>query len=188
MGPKAATKPSGKSASTNSKAPAVKKEKKVISTDERIRRYFNSLCAQIDASHFKNAVKTCDKSTFIPFDRTWAHLTCRLVLRLEPSDKDAFQAKLFLLLQTEEYKQAIAMIQSSPEANKYEYEMAYSLYRMHEEKQARDVLEKLKRAGRDQERGVMHLEAQLVSPLFWRVYMYIPFDTTDRTTEEDPTK
>lgn len=41
------------------KAPA---NKKPLSVNERLKRLFTSLCAQIDGGHFKNAIKTCDKS------------------------------------------------------------------------------------------------------------------------------
>ena len=36
--------------------------KKELSKDEALRRLFAALCAQIDGGHFKNALKTCDKS------------------------------------------------------------------------------------------------------------------------------
>ena len=39
-----------------------KSQKKTVKPEERIKRLFNSLCAQIDGGHFKNALKTCDKS------------------------------------------------------------------------------------------------------------------------------
>ena len=40
------------------------KTKAPLSTTDRSQRLFTSLCAQIDGGHFKNAVKTCDKSMF----------------------------------------------------------------------------------------------------------------------------
>ncbi|KAI0692154.1 hypothetical protein BC835DRAFT_1278223 [Cytidiella melzeri] len=115
--------------------------KQPLSTAERLKRLFNSLCAQIDGGHFSNALKTCDK-----------------ILRLDPQDKDALQTKLFLLLQTEQYSTALAMIDAD---DTYAFEKAYSLYRTNHESGAREALEISKRQKGEDERGAMHLEAQL---------------------------
>jgi hypothetical protein len=81
------------------------------------------------------------------------------VLRLEPSDKDALQTKLFLLLQTEQYSTALTLADSTEHA--FEFGRAYALYRLHREHEAAAVLDEIKStAGLN--RGVNHLEAQLV--------------------------
>ncbi|CAL1711847.1 unnamed protein product [Somion occarium] len=108
---------------------------------ERLKRLFNSLCAQIDGGHFANAIKTCDK-----------------ILRLAPHDRDALQTKLFLLLQTERYGDALALIDGQPE---FVFEKAYSLYRLHKEDDVAEVLGTLKQEKGEDDRGVIHLEAQL---------------------------
>jgi signal recognition particle subunit SRP72 len=134
-------------AGSASKSTGRKSSKKVPTTKqplpvpEQIRRLFTSLCAQIDGAHFKNAVKTCDK-----------------ILRLEPEDKDAAQTKLFLLLQTEQYASALALIDSG---DQYAFERAYSLYRLQRELDSVAVLASIKDKG-EASRGVIHLEAQLV--------------------------
>ena len=33
--------------------------------EEQLKRHFNSLCAQIDGGHFRNALKTSEKSLYI---------------------------------------------------------------------------------------------------------------------------
>ena len=53
-----------KSQMTQPSATSAKKKvlpKKEISLGDRVQRLFTSLCAQIDGSHFTNAIKTCDK-------------------------------------------------------------------------------------------------------------------------------
>ncbi|KAK0447724.1 hypothetical protein EV421DRAFT_157781 [Armillaria borealis] len=101
----------------------------------RLQRLFTSLCAQIDGGHFVNALKTCDK-----------------ILILAPTDPDALQTKLFLLLQTERYGAALGL----PGCDGFE--KAYALYRMQKGDEAREVL---KEVTGDAERGATHLEAQL---------------------------
>lgn len=92
-----------------------------------------------------------------------------VVLRIKSKDSDALQAKLFLLLQTEQYDAALALIsENSSEENGREFEKAYSLYRLHRESDASDVLSNVKgRQGPSEfhSRGIIHLEAQLVRHL-----------------------
>ncbi|OSX61426.1 hypothetical protein POSPLADRAFT_1145059 [Postia placenta MAD-698-R-SB12] len=127
-----------------------KTQKKPPPTDtERLKRLFTSLCAQIDGAHFANAIKTCDK-----------------ILRIAPRDPDALQTKMFLLLQTEQYMPALSLIdsltlQGDVSSSNYEFEKAYSLYRVHREADATGVLEEIKNRDGNENRGVMHLEAQL---------------------------
>ncbi|KAJ3491470.1 hypothetical protein NLI96_g721 [Meripilus lineatus] len=114
--------------------------KKVVPPADRLKRLFNTLCAQIEGGHFPNAIKTCDK-----------------ILQLEPEDEDAIQAKLFLLLQTEQYSGALELITKQDD---YAFEKSYSLYRLHKEEEVTEVLKELKEESED-DRGVTHLEAQL---------------------------
>ncbi|KAI0915357.1 hypothetical protein AcV5_003851 [Taiwanofungus camphoratus] len=124
---------------------------------ERAKRLYTALCAQIDGGHFANAVRTCDK-----------------LLRIDPHDADALQTKLFLLLQTEQYVPALALIDglrspstlpspSTPSAkSEFEFEKAYSYYRLHREDEAAGVMATIKaRETSEESRGVLHLEAQL---------------------------
>ncbi|KAL0056687.1 hypothetical protein AAF712_016707 [Marasmius tenuissimus] len=115
--------------------------KQPIPVPDRLKRLFNSLCAQIDGGHFSNAIKTCDK-----------------ILRLAPDDPDALRTKLFLFLQTEQYTPALELIEKDDD---HAFEKAYVLYRMQDEEQAKNVLESLKESSGDSNRGAMHLEAQL---------------------------
>ncbi|KAF5321017.1 hypothetical protein D9619_002062 [Psilocybe cf. subviscida] len=141
MPPKSASKPPVKT----TKWPTNKaKPKQPLPTQEILKRLFTSLCAQIDGGHFANAVKTCDK-----------------ILRLEPKDADALQTKLFLLLQTEQYDPALALIESDADPSRLAYERTYSLYRLQKETEAKDLLEDVKKSKGEDDRGILHLEAQL---------------------------
>ncbi|KAI0764298.1 hypothetical protein BD413DRAFT_576739 [Trametes elegans] len=115
--------------------------KQPLPVADRLKRLFTSLCAQIDGGHFANAIKTCDK-----------------ILRLDPRDADALQTKLFLLLQTDQYAAALAVIDVGGE---HAFEKAYSLYRLHREEEASQVLANLKAQNGEGDRGLLHLEAQL---------------------------
>lgn len=81
------------------------------------------------------------------------------VLRLDPSDKEARQVKLFLLLQTEQNNEALNLIDSE-ETGHGAFERAYTLYRLQREAEARDILEEVRKVQDD--RGAAHLDAQLV--------------------------
>ncbi|KAI0302306.1 hypothetical protein B0F90DRAFT_1627541 [Multifurca ochricompacta] len=115
--------------------------KKEISLGDRVQRLFTSLYAQIDGSHFTNAIKTCDK-----------------VLRLVPDDNDAKQTKLFLLLHTERYSDALALLGASNESSTFE--RVYALYRLQHLDEAARLLDEIKE-GQERSRGALHLEAQL---------------------------
>ena len=79
-----------------------------------------------------------------------------------PADKDALQTKLFLLLQTEQYDDALSLIGDGNDAHPdFAFEKAYALYRLQRESEATDVLAEMKKNEGDH-RGVSHLEAQLV--------------------------
>ncbi|KAJ3520443.1 hypothetical protein NMY22_g12755 [Coprinellus aureogranulatus] len=143
MPPKQAQKPASAPTNPSKKGPNRKATpKQPIPVPERLKRLFTSLCAQIDGGHFTNAIKTCDK-----------------ILRIEPQDQDALKTKLFLLLQTEQYDNALALIESGDQAST-KFEKSYTLYRMHREPEARVVLEEV-RAQESDHRGALHLEAQL---------------------------
>ncbi|CDO72671.1 hypothetical protein BN946_scf184985.g90 [Trametes cinnabarina] len=146
MPPKPTTaKPATKNLATPGATRQKAAHKQPLPLADRLKRLFTSLCAQIDGGHFANAIKTCDK-----------------ILRLEPRDADALQTKLFLLLQTDQYAAALTMI-GGEDANGdvHAFEKAYSLYRLHREDEAESVLEKLKAEEQADDRGVLHLEAQL---------------------------
>jgi signal recognition particle subunit SRP72 len=90
------------------------------------------------------------------------------VLRIEPNDKDALQTKLFLLLQTEQYDAALSLIGTGDKSSDSEhaFERTYSLYRIQHEQEAAEGLKALKEEkDAENERAVLHLEAQLVSHL-----------------------
>ncbi|KAI0667031.1 hypothetical protein C8Q78DRAFT_929554, partial [Trametes maxima] len=136
--PKSGVKPGAKPGASRQKAAP----KQPLPVADRLKRLFTSLCAQIDGGHFANAIKTCDK-----------------ILRLDPHDADALQTKLFLLLQTDQYAAALALI--GGEDDDHAFEKAYSLYRLHREDEATDVLKRLKAQEVEDDRGHTHLEAQL---------------------------
>lgn len=86
------------------------------------------------------------------------------VLRIDGKDDDALNTKLFLLLQTEQYEDALTLISTLDVFKQREFEKAYALYRLHKEEEANMHLSQLKGSHKtaDNNRGVMHLEAQLV--------------------------
>ncbi|KAJ6529380.1 hypothetical protein B0H19DRAFT_1193826 [Mycena capillaripes] len=122
------------------------KTKAPPSVPDQLKRLFTTLCAQIDGGHHPNAIKTCDK-----------------ILRLSPSDPDALQTKLFLLLTTDQSAAAITLIESlngeGSNELRYTFERAYALYCLHKRDEARAALSQ-DAEGVD-ERAVRHLEAQL---------------------------
>jgi len=141
---KMSTKPSKSTASSRHNKQSRRKypPKHSLPVSERLKRLFTSLVAQLDGGHHKNAIKSCDK-----------------ILRLEPTDKDALQTKLFLLLQTDQYAAALALTEAASD-HAYDYERVYSLYRLQRESEAAQVLDKIKKSS-GHDRGVLHLEAQL---------------------------
>ena len=155
MGPKAKPAPGKQGKRPKRKSPP----KPPLSVSDQLKRLFTSLCAQIDGGHFKNAIRTCDKSASRVITRLSFHSLYIQVLRLEPTDKDALQTKLFLFLQTEQYSAALTLADSAEHA--FEFGRAYSLYRLHREHEAAAVLDGIKSAA-GSDRGVNHLEAQLV--------------------------
>ncbi|KAF5317390.1 hypothetical protein D9611_003604 [Ephemerocybe angulata] len=144
MPPRAVQKPNSAPVNLAKKGPNRKAApKQPIPPAERLRRLFTSLCAQIEGGHFANALKTCDK-----------------ILRIEPNDEDARKTKLFLLLQTEQYDNALTLIETHQAQAPHDFEKSYSLYRKHHETEAKAILEDIKAKDSDH-RGVLHLEAQL---------------------------
>lgn len=135
--------------------------KKETSLGDRVQRLFTSLCAQIDGNHFTNAIKTCDKGMSLSFQYSRRLPQSWSVLRLVPDDKDARQTKLFLLLQTERYNDALALLEPFDESSAFE--RTYSLYRLQQLDEATQLLCKVKI--QEQNRGALHLEAQLVRPI-----------------------
>jgi len=135
-----------KSGATKSTHESKPKTRAPLPVPDQLKRLFKTLCAQIDGGHHSNAIKTCDK-----------------ILRISPSDPDALQTKLFLLLTTDQPAAAITLIESlSGEGSSelpYTFERAYALYCLHKKDEARAALSQ-DAEGVD-ERGVRHLEAQL---------------------------
>jgi len=121
-------------------------QKQPLSVPDRLKRLFTTLCAQIEGGHNPNAIKTCDK-----------------ILRLQPNDPDALQTKLFLLLTTNQSEAALSLIQTDLDGeSKYMFERAYAHYCLHRKAETREVLRELKEGeGENEDRRVMHLEAQL---------------------------
>ncbi|KZV76481.1 hypothetical protein PENSPDRAFT_661051 [Peniophora sp. CONT] len=117
--------------------------KKVLSEADKAKKLYATLVKQLDGAHFPNALKTTDK-----------------LLALDPNDSDARQTKLFLLLQTDKYAQALDLLDHAPEGQDVAYERAYCLYRLQREEDADTALDELM-AARPDDRGVQHLEAQL---------------------------
>lgn len=90
------------------------------------------------------------------------------VLRLTPDDADVLQTKLFLLLQTDQYSRSFEIVESMSSGagsskSSTDLEKAYLLYRLHKEKEAKAIVDKVKEAGDVPSGGFDHLEAQLVS-------------------------
>ena len=96
-------------------------------------------------------------------------------MRIKPDDEDAKQARLFLLLQSEDYDGALSHLTSTSSQDAPSFEKAYALYRQHKEAEASTVITSLKeqyaRSGEDN-RGILHLEAQMVgSPGYLDIYL-----------------
>lgn len=80
------------------------------------------------------------------------------------------RTKLFLLLQTDQYATALQLLESlessdakkAKTGNDYQFDKAYVLYRLHRENEAAEILASLGSSGGDIERGVQHLNAQIV--------------------------
>ncbi|KAG1738192.1 hypothetical protein EDB19DRAFT_1895679 [Suillus lakei] len=129
-----------KAGQTSSKTPSGRRrsqKQQPAPLTDRLKRLFTSLCAQVDGGHFANAIRTCNKMI-----------------------ATALRTKLFLLLQTEQYDAALALIAEINE--QCSFERAYALYRLQREEDATQVLKEIKNNGKEAEqRGVMHLEAQL---------------------------
>ncbi|THH28539.1 hypothetical protein EUX98_g5647 [Antrodiella citrinella] len=141
MPPKSTSSAAAKSGKLNVKKQPQKIPKQPLPLPDRLKRLFTSLCAQVEGGHFANAVKTCDK-----------------ILVLDPDDQDALQTKLYLLLQTEQYAAALALVD---DAGEHAFEGMYALYRLHRETEVESTLAELKEANNEDDRGVIHLEAQL---------------------------
>jgi len=165
----ASSKKGAQGAHSKSKAPPP-------SPEEKTKKYFKSLSAQIEGGHFANAVKTCDK-----------------IIRLasEPSDvPEALQAKVFCLLHLEKSMEALTVLDTFPCADATEaggIERAYAFYRLNKEPSVvLPLLDQLERPNIG--RGGMHLKAQLCyrNGMYEEaVYLYNELlDTCDVASEE----
>jgi hypothetical protein len=68
------------------------------------------------------------------------------------------------------YAEALSLLDA--EGPKETYERAYTLYRLQRENEARDILENMKKRGKD-DRGTAHLEAQLVLSIASRGFLHL---------------
>jgi signal recognition particle subunit SRP72 len=139
--------------------------KEPLPDSERIRKHFKSLVAQIDGGHLKNAIKTCNKSTFRNHNAT--RLLTSPVLHLKPNDPDALQTKLTLLLHTDQHALALALSEALVDGEQETtfplmFGRAYALYRLNREPEAHEVVGHIKPMGQYEERGVLHMKAQIV--------------------------
>lgn len=109
----------------------------------------------------------------VSFQHLLSYTLCcdQIVLRISSTDRDALQTKLLVYLQTEQYGKALDLIDKSPAQGSLEekqFEKAYALYRLKREEQAQGILNEVKSKADTTEtdemveRGLMHLEAQLV--------------------------
>ncbi|KAK7030941.1 hypothetical protein VNI00_013888 [Paramarasmius palmivorus] len=145
-----------------------KAPKQPVPVPDRLKRLFNSLCAQIDGGHFSNAIKTCDK-----------------ILRLSPDDPDALQTKLFLYLQTEQYTPVLELVglgEKGESGNAHAFEKAYVLYRMQREEQAEEVLKEIKEKNGMTE-GQCTLKLNWLLPTAVELYSQL-LDTCEPDSEE----
>ncbi|KAK7046973.1 SRP72 domain-containing protein, partial [Favolaschia claudopus] len=140
--PKSKSKSTGSSGVSKSTHISKPKTRVPLAVPEQTKRLLKTLVAQIDGGHNLNAIKTCDK-----------------ILRLAPSDPDALQTKLFLLLSTDQPAAAITLIESLNEEGANAFERAYALYCLNKRAEARDALPQS--SAEVDERGARHLEAQL---------------------------
>ncbi|KAL1759015.1 hypothetical protein FB107DRAFT_258043, partial [Schizophyllum commune] len=107
-----------------------------LSEPERIKKLFNSLVAQIADRHWKNAIKTCDK-----------------ILKLDPNDADALQAKIYAMMEADQHAGALDIL-----GPQHQYERAYSLYKLQREGEARKILDTITP---QDDRSVLVLRAQI---------------------------
>ncbi|KAG8980163.1 hypothetical protein FRB94_011313 [Tulasnella sp. JGI-2019a] len=135
--------PTGAKKHQNQNQKAVPTPKPPKAVAEQLKRHFNSLCAQIDGGYFKNAIKTCNK-----------------ILRLDPHDKEALAAKLFLLIQTDQGESALKVVEEDKASEPaHQFEKAYILYWLRKESEALGVLNEMD--GGESSRALMHLGAQI---------------------------
>lgn len=84
---------------------------------------------------------------------------------MNANDIDALNAKLFLLLQTDQYGAALSSVDTMSDPEQRNFEKAYALYRLHREEEASEYVSRLKgslKVEDEKRRGITHLEAQLV--------------------------
>lgn len=81
-----------------------------------------------------------------------------VVLALDPTDEDALKTKLFLLLKTNRYNEALKMTEQGGGGDQFIFERAYALYKLQREKEAQDLLHN------SDDRAVLFLQAQIVRP------------------------
>lgn len=98
-------------------------------------------------------------------------------MRLVPDDSDAIRTKLFLLLQTDQYGEALKLLDADSSGKQPRFgklEKTYVLYRLHREDEARDILDGLGAHTVESARGLQHLDAQLVRWFVLRLPYALP--------------
>ncbi len=78
------------------------------------------------------------------------------VLALDPVDRDALQAKLWLLFKTSKYQAALELTENNPDL--FNFERAYALYRLQREDDAAALIANVD----ESDRSVAILKAQIV--------------------------
>ncbi|KAH8086869.1 hypothetical protein HD553DRAFT_334603 [Filobasidium floriforme] len=136
------------------------------STEDRLKKLHAGLVDQINEGYLENAIKTCRK-----------------ILVLDPKSLPAFKTLLFLLLQTDQYPTALASFEEyhhansplnpspSDNADDFEFERAYCLYRLHRGDEALKMIERMESSSTnmstmgyetEQGRKVGHLKGQIL--------------------------
>ena len=132
--------------------------KKQVPTDVKTSKLYKTLAAQIDAGHNASAVVSSDKRMwFSPLHCTLLLILFLSVLRLDPNDTVAFNMKLSLLVQMDEFAKAAEML---AEGNERGLVYAYTMYKLAKYAETRQAL------ASGEGRGFMHLKAQLVRSSF----------------------
>lgn len=147
-----------------------------LSEAEKIKLLFRSLHDQIDTGFYSNAIKTCNKGTFNLNYHAVSLLAAGLilclppVLRLTPSDPLAIRTKLQLLLATDQYYEALTLVQETG-GNDHISERIYCLYKSGRVVEAGAALDDLVEGVVSEDRALQVLEAQIVclSSLFLQV-------------------
>jgi len=125
---------------------------------------FSELDDFIKEGSYEEAVQICDKSMLSQFYQRYS--TPKLmfllsVLKLAPSDTDAFTCKCLCLIHATDFQGVLDSINGSTFEKRFTFEKAYSLYRLKNYSDSLAVLH----ASAGKSVRELELEAQLVSPV-----------------------